>query len=146
MLTEQKFTTEITSPTIAGLGKLFGVSDKVDVDTTYEPIVKVEWNFYIEVRDYGIKDISAVATRLTSSIEWTVPTEELSEEDKVKLIAAGGVESTRNETIDGVYEFDSDNNIGDKAWKIDSDISTGNGSIYPDDCGIDFNDMSIYVN
>ena len=82
---EETFTTEIENPTIAGLGKLFGVSDNIDVETTYNPKVKVEWSFSIEARDYGIKSISAVATRLTATIEWTASTESMSEEDKAKL-------------------------------------------------------------
>ena len=152
MITEQTFTTEIENPTIAGLGKLFGVSHDIDVETTYNPKVKVEWSFSIEAREWGIKSISAVATRLTATIEWTASTESMSEEDKAKLITAGGREYPgdkeyfRDGYIEGVYEFDSKVKINDKDWDIDSDISTDGGSIYPDDCGFDFGDMSVYVN
>jgi hypothetical protein len=146
---EEKFTTKVESPTITGFGKFLGVADDVDVEVG-NPTVTVEWVFYLESREWGIKSISAVATKLTTSIEWSAYTEDMSEEDKAKLIAAGGFEHPKREWkdgyIEGIYEFDSGIKIGDKPWTIESEISTDGGQISPDDCGIDFNDMSIYVN
>lgn len=137
------YKTTIDDGTVYGLNKCFGVPD-VDIDTGRQTCY-VDWLLEPEVRSWGIKSIYVYATKVKLSVEWEVYTEELTEDEKAKLIANGGREY-RNETISGLIEVDSSEEWSGKKWTIKSEFKIEeDGMCRPQDVEIDFETMTITV-
>ena len=89
-LLECDYQTLVNDCTVYGLNNFFGVPT-VDIDTG-KPKCYVNWVLEPEARRWGIRSISVYATRVVTTIEWEVYTEDLTKEEKDTLIIAGGKE------------------------------------------------------
>lgn len=137
------YESRIEDGTVEHLAKHFGLPD-LDIDCG-KTTCYVEWELQPEARSWGIKSISVFATKVTASVEWEIYTDDLTEEEKAKLIANGGTEY-RNGTIGGTIEVVSNQDYKGKKWEIESEIEIQEGGmICPDNVQIDFDDMSIIV-
>lgn len=142
-LLDCEYKTDIDDATVYGLSKVFGVPD-VDIDTGKQTAY-VDWKLEPEARSWGVKSISIYATKVVCSVEWEVYTDDLTEEEKAKLIAAGGREY-RNDTIGGTIEVVSNEKWNGNEWKIDSDFGLSEGGMCcPQDAEIDFESMTITI-
>jgi hypothetical protein len=139
----ENYRKEINDVYVYGLKECFGVPD-VDIDTG-KPTCYVDWRLDLEERSWGLKSIDVYVTRVVVSIEWEVCSEGLTEEEKSKLIAAGGSEY-RSGTIGGLIELNSKEKWHDKEWTLDSDFEVEEGgSCYPKQVEIDFEKMIITI-
>jgi hypothetical protein len=136
-----EFTAKVDDIEISGINEYLKVTKDVEIDTG-KPTAYVKYYLDIEAREYGIKSISAIVTNVTMSIEWETNTEDLTDQDKVQLSAAGGREY-RNCTTGGTIEIDV--NISDKVFSLESEMEFKDSSIYPDLVTIDLSDKKITV-
>lgn len=137
------FATPIDDVNVYGLPKLLGIP-KLDVDAGNITCF-IEWRLGVEARSWGIKSIDVHVTKVTALFEWEVYAGDLTEEEKAKLIAAGGREY-RNNTIGGTIEVVSSEKWNGSEWKIDSDFGLSeDGMCCPQDAEIDFEAMKINI-
>lgn len=134
----------IVSANCYRLNKAWRVPD-LDIDTG-TPNLKIEWEIIPDAREWGIKDLSLMVTRVTGTITWETPNEDTTKEETDKLIEAGGREF-RNDTIGGTIEIDSSVLWQGRVWVINSsDFKfTQEGTCRPEDCEIDFEKMTITI-
>ena len=124
-----KFTTKLTDI------KNYTFFNFEEIDKDYDMFddinIVVEWEAWINVREYGIKDITPV----------------------VKEITIDGMYSTRND-IDKNYELSIKDDIDftyvapyDKEWKLDkiNSAPSDNGGLEIDEIILDFKDKTIEV-
>jgi|GEM_PF-5524010 len=138
-----QFNSPIEDITVYGLSKMFGVPD-VDLDIR-KINAYVDWNLEHEARSWGIKSTSIYITKVVCLFEWETYADDLIEEEKAKLITAGGKEY-RGNTISGTIEIVSNKKWNEKEWTISNNISfRGTGLCCPQEIEINFELMEIIV-
>ena len=135
------FSTKVESKDISvwNISKYFGLPD-IDFDTN-GAYADVNFDVEIEARSWGIKDISVIVIKAVVTIPWAVYAEDVTEEQKVTLLAKGGTEN-RNGTIDG--EIIIDNTQGG-SWTIEDELSIEEDMVCVGNIEIDFEDKTITV-
>ena len=138
--------TVIDDGSVLGLAECFGVPAGL-IDYGYNQTCSVDWELQPEGRSWGLESISVFATKVTASVEWEVYTEDVTEEEKAKLIAAGGTEYSHSYgTISGQIEVNSSEKWNGKEWQLESEFGLQeDGMCCPADVQIDFSNMSIIV-
>jgi len=130
---------EVQNASVYGLALYFGVDADID---SGRPNVDVNYELQVEARNWGIKSICVVVTKITTTIHWYVDIEFLTEADKLKLISMGGTEY-RNDTIGGFIEIDT---TTDDKWTIETQVEIeSDGALSINDVEIDFETMVITV-
>jgi len=94
----------------------------------------------------GVKSMNMTIKKITSLIEWEVDSEDLTPEEKLSLISAGGREY-RNNTISGEIEVVTTQKIKDKDWTIDNEVEfETDGGLSIESIEVGFLTMTITVN
>jgi len=136
-----EFKTSLEDCNLYGLSKHLGMP-QVDIDTS--KTCSVNWAVNIEARSWGIKSIESYAVGVIVSIDWSVYLDELTQDEKDKLIDFGGKEYSN--TIEGTIEIDSTEKWNGKEWTIKNEIALSEyGAFYPQSCEIDFQSMEILI-
>ena len=136
------FSAKVESKDISvwNINKYFGLPD-VEFDTYGGKYADVNFDVEIEARSWGIKDIYVIVMKVVATIPWSVYAEDVSEEEKVTLLAKGGTEY-RNGNIEGEIEIDSSK---DDTWTIESELSIDGGMVCVGNIEIDFENKTITV-
>jgi hypothetical protein len=140
---EFNFKSVLTDCDIWGFVNALKAPTHVDIDFG-KPSFTVEWDLQPDAREYGMKEISVFIKKVTGAIEWTAETEYLAEDEKQALIDAGGKQYVYS--IDGVVEVDSSAELLGRKWTVISKVKFGeSGSCCPENCEIDFQEMTITI-
>ena len=130
------FITTVPDVSIDNLPEQLGVP-KVDIDTDAK--AEINWTIDAETRGWGIKYIGISVNKVTVGIEWKAYLGELTEEEKAKLIEAGGTEGW---DIDGYIEIDS----SDGEWEIKDNFNFEyDGYCRPGIVNVDFKEKLIEI-
>lgn len=138
------FKAKVEDCSVFGLSEHFGVQDDgIDIDTP-SPSSDVEFELQPDANNSGIRSISPIITSIKCSVNWEVSTDDLTDDDKKKLIAQGGTQF--RSTIEGTIEVDSNKPLGEKTWDVDCQLTwESDGQMLIEDVQIDFSDMTIIV-
>ena len=145
MTMDLDFNATIENIDVNGINEFLGVSKDIDIETG-RPTAYVSYILEPEVRDWGIKSMNMTIKKITSLIEWEVDSEDLTPEEKLSLISAGGREY-RNNTISGEIEVVTTQKIKDKDWTIDNEVEfETDGGLSIESIEVGFLTMTITVN
>lgn len=131
------FKTQVKDVNFYQIKDLFGSTESIfsdivlDIEVT-SSILTVEWSLDVDANYSGIKNMSPIIKRIYGTLEWTVPTEELTDSEKQFFLNKKG-EIFGNEII-GEITIDIDSNNDE--WKIQVNKDTDTTSYYPNN--IDF--------
>lgn len=130
---------------INNINKFFGFDDyMVDIDTD-DVEATICYTLEPEAREWGIKYISIMVTKITATINWWCYVDDLTKEEIDKLIVAGGIEQ-RDDTICGTIEIVSDKEIKGKSWDIENNLEfSKDGGLIINDLQIDMEDLTMEV-
>jgi hypothetical protein len=106
----------------------------------------VDFSVDLDIKSYGIRDISITVNRVYGSIEWSADTFILTAEQKAHLLSIGGKEYKSRGTIDGIVNVDSmDSGVKSKSkWDISSEVEC-NGQATVGGVEIDFRKNTMIV-
>ncbi len=124
---------------IEGLEKYFGIDN--DFFHSIRPDVVIDWELRTYSRSWGLECMTPEVTRVTGVIDWSIDSEYLTEFEKEKLIAMGGV-LYRDDTIGGILTIDS----VEQHWQVGNDlVFDKTGGIGVNEVEIDFGERSILI-
>lgn len=119
------------------------VSASIDVA---DPTCTIEWSAELEVRENGIKSISAAIKKVSGTLFWSVDVEDMNEQQKQVYLDLGGAEDEIRKLITGEIEINTDREIDGKKWEVESKIKcTEGGAFSPDYIEIDFKKLTITI-
>jgi len=141
MNNDLSFTAQIQHPDIWHINKYLGLPD-LDIETAAADVT-VDFHLEIESRGWGVKGIDVYIDRVTTQIEWYIPSEDLKQSQIDKLISSGGIEM-RNGDIEGSLKLTTDDYF---KWEVKNEITVGQyGNIRPEGAEIDFENKTITIN
>lgn len=149
-MTDLKFKTTITDVDVYGLNHSVEIDDNIDIDFGKASAI-IEWEAMLEVRSWGIKGLSCVVNNVKVTIPWEIYYDEdmpLSQDNIDKIVnTMGGVKHPTRMLYEGVLEIDSDNEFNFVKFEIEENIFGVDdaGAFYPEDCEINFDDMTIHI-
>lgn len=120
MVLDLCFNAKVEDAEINGINEHLGISKDYDIETG-KPTAYIDYELQPEARNWGIKSISIVPTKIRCSIEWEVDCWEMSAEEIEMFVKAGGKEygSGFNHTVSGTIEIETNCVDG---WEIDNEI------------------------
>lgn len=129
------FKTEVKKAEIHNVNKFLGIPKDYDIEVGY-PTAHIEYELQPDVRDWGVRSISIVPTKIRCLIELEVDCYEMSNEEIEMFIKAGGKEygSGVNHTVSGTIEIETNCVDG---WKIE------NGIVFQPDGAVSINGVVI---
>jgi hypothetical protein len=92
------FKTKLSGNTVTTFFKKYSKEENFDTNGTFE----IEWQFYTEMREWGVKDISVYATNVKGFIEVNIWTDE---EDRVEKIDISSDDDKWNLETENNLEF-----------------------------------------
>jgi hypothetical protein len=123
---------------VEGLHEYFGINED-NFDVTQDIII--DWELRTYSRSWGLECMTPEVTRVTGVIDWSIDAEYLTELEKEKLIAMGGV-LYRDDTIGGILNIDS----VEQHWQVGNDLVFDKaGGIQVNEVEIDFGERSILI-
>lgn len=138
-----RFTEEVKSLSIYGLGKFLNAPEGVDVDDSGNSAT-VKFHVDFDIKNYGFRGIDIYVDSVVTCLAWEVSTYEWTPEEIAALKAAtGGTEFWEN--VGGKIELDTSHEDF-KEWEIKSEMKISeSGAIFPEDVEIDFNNKTITI-
>ena len=107
--------------------RLLRYDDNCDIDA----VAQVTWQFYTEMRSWGVKDVGAYGTHVSMEIEVTMWLDgELDDDDEVEHTITIEIDTSK-----------------DDSWEIETDMTNCDKEQYcPTDVSIDFGNKMITIN
>ena len=149
-MTDLKFKTNIDDVDVYGLNHNVKIDDNIDIDFGKASAI-IEWEAMLEVRSWGIKSISCVVHDVKVTIPWEIYYDEdmpLSQDNIDKIVnTMGGVKHPTRMLYEGLLEIGSANEFNFVKFEIENNMigDSTNGAFYPENCEINFDDMTIHI-
>lgn len=118
---------------------------RVDIQIEIKKM-SIRWWLHFWLTDYGITKISPMIQSVVCEIAWKVcGVEDLTAEEILILMERNGV--LNSDVITGSITINSNTVFEGKGWQIDKSEyhMRPDGQIYPENCDIDFREMTIKV-
>jgi hypothetical protein len=143
---QETYRATITDVSLQGEQAFFGYLNTDNFDIEFEKTSGVvEFSVYLDVKSYGIRGIDITINKFTCTAEWYVYCEDMTEDEKQKVISYGGREY-RNGNIEGCFDIDTSQPFKGKQWSIINNMTIGpTGQIFPDTVTVNLPDLSIEI-
>lgn len=134
--------TTLVETSVYDIYKSFGMLEDILTCNAYQ--TKVYWELQPEARERGIKSISIIVYRVTTTIEWSVYPGDCTPEE-YDILKQNGGDLLANGDIEGIIELDI-SNADRQGWGLSHELEFAtDGAIMPYECEINFNDKTITI-